>query len=253
MEHNRRAHLAELHINIKKMNIWLDVTYSSEVKDAPEDYLIRHLSRFKGAFYEWLDEHGRGFIKTADFSNIRKDISDEGSLLFSVKLARLIKGDPLEDENFNVYATGKPDERDSRYITNAKNASLITWRCISERSFEARSRHITKTLSEIDEQLIGYGLGVGHIALDVDVQKDVADKRRAKNHDAMRKFQTKSFIARINIHYLVPRMDENSSWMVDETVDEFYASKVVGEEIPVVHAFPEAVSFDNDLPGWHQK
>ncbi|WP_145543728.1 hypothetical protein [Yersinia frederiksenii] len=251
--HATRAHLVELQVNTKKMNIWLDVTYTCEVKDVPEDYLIHHLSNFKGVMYKWEDSYGSGFIKSYDFTKIRKDISDEGSLLFSVKLPRLIKGSPLEDENYSVFVTGKPDKIDPRYIASAKNASLVTWRCVNEKSFEARSRHVTKTLAEIDEQLIGHGLGVGHIALDVDVQKDVADKRRAKNHDSIRKFQTKADIVRVNIHYLVPRIDENSSWMVDETVDDFYVNEVVNGAIPVVQAFPEAIIFDNDLPGWHQK
>lgn len=251
--HAKRAHLAELRINTKKMNIWLDVTYTSEVKDTPEGYLIQHLSNFKGRLYEWEDEYGNGFIIPHDLSEIRKDIAEEGSLLCSIKLARLIKGSPLEDENYSIFATGRSDERDSRYITFAKNASLVTWRCVSEKSFEARSRHITTTLAEIDEQLIGHGIGVGHIALDVDVQKNVADKRRVKNVDATRKFRAKGGVVRVNIHYLVPRITENSSWMVDETVDDFYANEIIKDVIPLVQVFPEAVLFDNDLPGWHQQ
>ncbi|HCM9138827.1 hypothetical protein [Enterobacter ludwigii] len=250
--HSMRARLAEIIINIKKMNIWLDVTYSCEVKDTPEDYLSRHLSMFKGMTYNWEDEFGSGFIQPADLKKIRKDISENGSLLFSVKLPRLIKGSPLDDENYNVFVSGKPDERDPRYIASLKHASLVTWRCINEISFEARSRHVTKTLAEIDEQLLGHGLGVGHIALDVDVQKSVADKRRAKNDEATRKFHTRADFVRVNIHYLVPRTVEYNSWMVDETVDEFYVDKMVNDIIPLVQAFPEAILFNNDLPAWHQ-
>ncbi|MEZ2894451.1 hypothetical protein [Providencia rettgeri] len=252
-EHTKRVQLVEHRVNIEKMNIWLDVTYNCEVKDIPEDYLIRHLTNFDGVMYKWEDLYGKGFIKSYDFNVIKNDILKEGSLLFSVKLTRLIKGSPLEDENYNVFVNGEPDERDSRYIAHVNNASLVTWRCVSDKSLEARSRHITKTLAEIDEQLIGCSIGVGHIALDVDVQKDVADKRRQKNNNAAKKFHTKANIARVNIHYLVPRTDENSSWMVDETVDDFYVMPVIKDAIPVVQAFPEAVIFDNDLPGWHQK
>lgn len=251
--HNRRAHLAELRINSRKMNIWFDVTYNCEVKDTPENYLINHLNQYTDSLYQWQDEYGCGFIKPADFSKIKKDIAEKGSLLFNIKLARLIKGSQLEDENYSVFATGRADERDGRYITHAKNASLLTWRCVNEKSFEARSRHITKTLSEIDDQLFGYGLGVGHIAMDVDVQKDVADKRRSKNHNAAKKFASKSDIVRLNIHYLVPRVDEKSSWLIDETVDDFYTHDLVKEIIPVMQAFPDAVLLDNGLPGWHQK
>jgi hypothetical protein len=89
--------------------------------------------------------------------------------------------------------------------------------------------------------------------MDVDVQKDVADKRRSKNHNAAKKFASKSDIVRLNIHYLVPRVDEKSSWLIDETVDDFYTHDLVKEIIPVMQAFPDAVLLDNGLPGWHQK
>ncbi|WP_417642679.1 hypothetical protein [Enterobacter kobei] len=251
-EHLKKANLAEIIINAKRMNIWLDVTYTCEVKDAPEDYLARHLSNFNKSVYEWEDEYGSGSITPYDVNRVRKDISVNGSLLLSVKLTRLIKGSPLADENYTVYARGRPDERDSRYITRLKYASLVTWRCIGDKSIESRSRHITKTLAEIDAQLIEHGIGVGHIALDVDVQKNVADKRRSKNYDAMKKFKTKADIVRVNIHYLVPRVDENTSWMVDETVDDFYVTEIFKDAIPRIQLFPEAIVFDNDSPGWYQ-
>ncbi|HGV8175676.1 hypothetical protein [Escherichia coli] len=252
LQHHIRSHLAELHIKSKKMNVWTDVTYLCEVKDAPENYIISHLKNFKGVFYEWNDDYGKGTIRPANLNLIREDITENGSLLVNTKLARLIKGSPLEDENYQVVAMGRPDERDSRFITKVKLASLITWRCINEKSFDARSRHVTKTLAEIDNQLLDYGLGVGHIALDVDIQKDVADKRREKNYAAIVNFEQKSKIVRLNVHYLVPRIDENSAWMVDETADDFFTHDLVKYVIPLTKIFPEAEVFANDQPGWHQ-
>ncbi|HGL4465969.1 TPA: hypothetical protein ACKE6M_004853, partial [Klebsiella pneumoniae] len=152
----------------------------------------------------------------------------------------------------NVFAFGQPDERDPRFISKIKYASLLTWRCINEVSFEKRSRHITNNLSEIEKQISNYGVGVGHIAMDVDVQRDVADKRREKNLEATKSFKLESKLVRFNIHYLVPRIDENYSWMVDETLDYFYNDKIIHDIIPAVRIFPEAAAFNNDLPGWHQ-
>lgn len=42
-----------------------------------------------------------------------------------------------------------------------------------------------------------------------------------KNYAAIVNFEQKSKIVRLNVHYLVPRIDENSAWMVDETADDF--------------------------------
>lgn len=74
------------------MNVWTDVTYLCEVKDAPENYIISHLKNFKGVFYEWNDDYGKGTIRPANLNLIREDITENGSLLVNTKLARLIKG-----------------------------------------------------------------------------------------------------------------------------------------------------------------
>ena len=128
----------------------------------------------------------------------------------------------------------------------------MTWRCVSEQSFEGRSRHIKSTLAEIEKQVTSHGLGVGHIAIDIDVQKEVADKRREKNKKVAEEFEMKSELVRLNIHYLVTRIEENHSWMVDETLDYFCSNTLVKYVVPLVQIFPDAIVFDNDLPAWYQ-
>ncbi|EPV8431755.1 hypothetical protein ACWAST_003116 [Klebsiella quasipneumoniae] len=250
--HFIRAKLVEGRVHSKRMSVWMDVTYKSEVISTPENYLVNHLSNYYGKDYHWDDDYGTGFVKASKLQSARNEVEANGSLSFHTKLARLLKGSALSDDFFNVFAFGQPDERDPRFISKIKYASLLTWRCINEVSFEKRSRHITNNLSEIEKQISNYGVGVGHIAMDVDVQRDVADKRREKNLEATKSFKLESKLVRFNIHYLVPRIDENHSWMVDETLDYFYNDKIIHDIIPAVRIFPEAAAFNNDLPGWHQ-
>lgn len=87
-------------------------------------------------------------------------------------------------------------------------------------SFESRSKHVTSLLKTIDDQLLPYGPGIAHIAIDVDIQGDIADKRRQKNAEAISRFTPRSKLCRTMVHYMVPRIDEDSAWMVDETSDE---------------------------------
>lgn len=96
-------------------------------------------------------------------------------------------------------------------------------------------------------------IGAAHIAIEVDVQADVADLRRIKNNKAISTFKFKSQIIRVNTHYLVPRVDENASWMIDETVDELMRNHQSHDLIPLVQILPNATLFDNGLPGWKQK
>ncbi|HFO1839200.1 TPA: hypothetical protein ACHI74_000379 [Escherichia coli] len=250
--HFIRAHLAELRIHSKRMSVWMDVTYKSEVKDTPDNYLVNHLSNYYGKDYSWDDDFAVGFVKAVNLNSAKYDVEVNGSLSFNTKLARLLKGDQLGDDFYNIFASGRPDERDQRFISKIKYASLLTWRCVNERSLECRSRHIKSTLAEIEKQISNNGLGVGHVAIDADVQKDVADKRRDKNLEVTKSFKLESKLVRLNIHYLVQRIEESHSWMVDETLDYFYTDRILECFIPAVQIFPEADVFNNDLPGWHQ-
>ncbi|TCZ21491.1 hypothetical protein EYB39_23955, partial [Pantoea agglomerans] len=140
--------------------------------------------------------------------------------MFNTKFARLMKGAALRDEYYNIYARAKSDDRDHRFIEFVEQASLVTWRCVNPTSFESRSKHVTSLLKTIDDQLLSYGPGIAHIAIDVDIQGDVADKRRQKNAEAISRFTPRSKLCRTMVHYMVPRIDEDSAWMVDETSDE---------------------------------
>ncbi|MDM7179787.1 hypothetical protein QUH39_20600, partial [Klebsiella quasipneumoniae subsp. similipneumoniae] len=114
-------------------------------------------------------------------------------------------------------------------------------------------RHITKHLKEIEDQISNNELGVGHLVIDADVQKDVADKRREKNIEAALSFRIKSKLVRLNIHYLVPRVDEDNSWLVDETLEFFSGDELISHLFPEVKLFSGVELFENDLPAWHQK
>lgn len=243
----------EVRIRSKKMSVWIDVTYKCEVEKVPGDYLLHHLSNYCGKDYEWDDEYGVGFVRKAKLNDVKNDIESNGSISFHTKLARLLKGRPLDDNYYNVIVSGRPDERDPRFISKIKNASLVTWRCVCDESLEGRSRHIKSTLAEIEKQVSTYGLGVGHVAIDIDVQKEVADKRREKNRAIAEAFEIESELVRLNIHYLVTRVEENHSWLVDETLDYFCSNELVKYVVPLVQVFPGANIFDNDLPAWYQK
>jgi hypothetical protein len=51
------------------------------------------------------------------------------------------------------------------------------------------------------------------------------------------------------VHYLVPRISEMHSWILDETVDMFGAGT---DSVPSMMIFSGSVPLDNDLPAWKQ-
>lgn len=237
---------------IEKFNLWMDITYKSEVKYVPHNYIYEHLKHYKNQLYTWDDIYGQGVVRPVSLYPLLTDILVNGSIMLNTKFARLMKGTTLRNEYYNIYTRAKPDDRDNRFIEFVHQAALVTWRCVNEASFEGRSKHVTSLLKKIDDQLMNYGPSVAHIAIDVDVQGDVADKRRQKNIEAISRFKPNSKLCRTMVHYMVPRIDEDSAWMVDETSDEFlnYFSELGIP--PQVTIFTDSETFDNDLPGWHQ-
>jgi hypothetical protein len=119
----------------------MDVTYKTEVKETPDNYLLNHLSNYYGKDYSWDDDFGVGFVKAVNLNSAKYDVEVNGSLSFHSKLARLLKGNPIGDDFYNIFASGRPDERDQRFISKIKYASLLTWRCINEKSLECRSAY----------------------------------------------------------------------------------------------------------------
>lgn len=237
---------------LNRFNVWMDISYKSEVKDVPRNYIYEHLKKYNHRYYSWDDIHGSGLIKPVNTQPLIIDIMSNGSIMLNTKFARLLKGTALRDEYYNIYVRASHDDRDSRFVEFVHQASLVTWRCINEASFDGRSKHVTSLLKKIDDQLMNYGPGIAHIAIDVDVQGDVADQRRQKNIEAITRFKPDSKLCRTMVHYLVPRIDENSAWMVDETSDEFLSYPPRFDITPRVAIFTGAEIFDNDLPGWHQ-
>jgi hypothetical protein len=53
----------------------------------------------------------------------------------------------------------------------------------------------------------------------------------------------------IYVHYLVPRVSESHSWIVDETVDRFGPGL---DPVPLMSIFQGSTTIDNDLPAWKQ-
>ncbi|HBS5741926.1 TPA: hypothetical protein MAK65_004965, partial [Klebsiella pneumoniae] len=52
---------------------------------------------------------------------------------------------------------------------------------------------------------------------------------------------------------LVPRVDEDNSWLVDETLEFFSGDELISHLFPEVKLFSGVELFENDLPAWHQK
>lgn len=239
-------------IDERHLSVHIDVTYTSELEKVPDAYLAERLTGVLSSpvvtlgTYPWRDEFGFGEVRPANLAAVRRDIRDS-SLYFGTKLARLLCGRVVKESGYHLAAGVDPDSRDPRYIEAIHYGSIITWQNIAPSSIEKKARYVKSKLAEADQQLIGHGPAIVHVAMDAELQSQSSDLRRERNIDAIKKFRPNSKLMAIYLHYLVPRISEAHSWLIDETVDRFGPSF---EPVPSKNIFAGSAIIGSDLPAW---
>ena len=218
-------------VHTQKLSLVVDVTFTAELANIPDDYLLHHLesvveSRAIGPKpYTWRDEFGEGIVRTSDLASVHHDTRDS-SLLVGSKLARLLAGGDRPEEQFHLMCGGIPRTEDTRFIDEIDYGSAIFWRCLAQPSIESRARHIRSKLADIDRQVANAPFSIAHIGMDVERDARTADLRRQRNMDTAKQFRPDSNLIEVDLHYFMPRVSEVKSWMIDETVEPY--SRMVG-------------------------
>lgn len=246
----RRA--AEI-VDGRQLSLCIDVTYNIELNDVPETYLADWLLRFLSSplftpgRYPWCDEFGSGEIRRANVEAVLEDIKGS-SLYFGTKLARLLTGNPVREGGYNLAAGLVPDDRDPRFFQDFRYGSVVTWQCIAPAAMERKARHVKTKLAEAGRQVATQRVGVIHLAMDVELGCKSSDLRRQRNTEVITEFRAESLVVALYVHYLVPRIFEAHSWLIDETCDKFGHDG----EPPTMMIFPGSQALGNDLPAWQQ-
>lgn len=239
----------------QSLSVDLDVTYKMELADVPVDYLLRQVKRALASTillpggYPWQDEFGSGLIRDANVEAVHRD-TRETYLYFGTKMARLLSGRVVSENNYHLAAEALASPEDPRYIDRVKFGSVVTWQCIAPKAIERKARYVRSKLAEADEQIAGHGLGIIHIAMDAAIHSEASDLRRQRNQETLSTFEMKSQAAIVHLHYLAPRVSEDHSWLTDETVDVFSRLERQPRPFP---AFPSAIKLDNKKPSWWQR
>ncbi|WP_158803946.1 hypothetical protein [Acidisoma sp. L85] len=239
-----------------RLSVHLDVTYTEELEAIPSRYLEERLMRVISSAiitpngYPWKDDFGFGVVKRANLPAVHRDIHDNGSLYFGTKLARLLCGHSVRETGYHLAAQADPDELDPRFIRSISYGSVVTWQCAAPTAIEKKARYVKTKLVEADRQLEAHGLGIAHLAMDMESQCESSDLRRTRNIEAIQAFKPSTALLAVYLHYLVPRISESHSWTVDETIDRFGPRP---DLVPSLAVFPGSAPIGNDLPAWRQE
>jgi hypothetical protein len=238
-----------------RLSVHLDVTYTEELGVVPDSYLAdRLMSALSSSIitpkdYPWRDEFGFGVVKRANLAAVRRDIHNS-SLYCGTKLARLLSGHVARESGYHLAVGATPDERDPRFIDSIHYGSVVTWQCIAPAAIQKKARYVKAKVVESDRQLRTHGSGIAHLAMDMELQCESSDLRRARNIEAITAFRPCSDLLAIYVHYFVPRISESRSWIVDETVDRFGQGY---DPVPSLMIFPASATIGNELPAWKQE
>lgn len=163
-------------------------------------------------------------------------------------MARLLSGNPVRDDGYNLAVDLIPDDRDPRFFQDFRYGSVVTWQCTAPAAIERKARHVKTKLAEAGRQVATQKVGVIHLAMDVALGCESSDLRRQRNKEVITEFRAESMVAALYVHYLVPRISESHSWLVDETCDKFGHDG----DPPTMMIFPGSEALGNDLPAWQQ-
>lgn len=238
----------------RALSVDVDVTYEKELADVPDDYLLERVQRALASpirlsgGYPWRDEFGGGIIRNAKVAAVHRD-TRESYLYFGTKMARLLSGRIVSENHYHLAAQASAHPEDPRYIDRMSFGSVVTWQCIAPKAIERKAKYVRSKLAEADKQIAGHGRGIIHIAMDAELHSRASDLRRQRNQDTLGSFQMTSKTSIVHLHYLVPRVSEDHSWLIDETVDVFSR---LDRSPPPFPAFPNSTTLNNDEPAWRQ-
>lgn len=238
----------------QRLSVDVDVTYNRELTDVPVDYLRQQVTRAMASpillsgGYPWRDEFGSGLIRDANVAAVHRD-TRKSYLYFGTKLARLLSGRVVSENNYHLAAQASANPDDPRYIDRIEFGSVVTWQCIAPKAIERKAKYVRSKMAEADRQIANHGRGIIHIAMDAELHSEASDLRQRRNQETLSTFQMNSQAVIVYLHYFVPRVSEDHSWLTDETVDVF--SRLERPPPPFL-AFPSSTVLDNDEPAWRQ-
>jgi hypothetical protein len=249
------ARLATL-ANERRLSMWVDVTFTQELERVPEGYLAdRVLSSMRSPLvlpdgYPWKDEFAEGIVRRLSLDALLDDTRRNGPVLVGPKFWRLLTEGTLQPGTYHLALEARGAPEDGRYVDRLQMTTALSWQCLAAESIEARARHVSSLLADVDQQVIGAPMAMAHIGMYSERDTAAADRRRERNHAAVKRFQAESKLLQINLHYYLPRIAEASSWTIDETVDWFgqFESPFLNDPKLLYLGEPD---IDSDKAAWH--
>jgi len=222
----RGTKLAEpVHALSLEMNesIVVEVKYKIELTDVPDEYLIEHVRSAieQRSLSRWDDEIAAGRVRPVDWPLTRKVLAKDDVYFGGSRMIELLVGYYVHEADHSMAAKWRPSRLRPAYAEAVYQASVVSWRSLSDAAVLQKARHFRRTLANAEGQLPSDRPGVIHIGVESYAGAYVDFARHISNT-----FEASSFAPRqsrlrwVYGNYFVPeattRKDE--TWAITETM-----------------------------------
>ena len=212
---------ASLTIARSGKNSILDVSFSSELKEVPDDYFEEKINTFIGsrrASFSWTDNYSTGIISDLDLRDLQESLETSSWLCPGPKYTKLLTGRYYRYDSLLLLQRVK-HATNPHYIDEIGLAVVARWKSLSENSIDKRARDIIGKLAEANDQLPADVPGVVHIGFEA-LGDDIVEQRRYNKIIATAKTfdREKSGLEYIYCHYFAPEASPEETWAIDETI-----------------------------------
>lgn len=201
----------------------VEVKYKTELTGVPDDYLVAPVRSAieHRSLSPWDDEFASGHVRPVNWPLTQKVLAKDDVYFGGSRMIELLVGYYVHEADHSMAARWRPSQSRPAYAEAVYQASIVSWRSLSDAAVRQKARHFRRTLANAEGQLPSDRPGVIHIGVESQAGADVDFTRHILNTFEARSFALrKSRLRWVYGNYFVPeqttRMEE--SWAITETM-----------------------------------
>ena len=204
-------------------SVVVEVKYKIELVDVPDDYLAAHVRSAiaRRSSRLWDDGISAGRVRPVDWLLARKVLAEDDVYFGSSRMIELLAGYYVHEADYSMAAKWRPAPSRPAYAEAVYQASVVSWRSLSDVAVRQKARHFRKTLANAEEQLPSDRPGVIHVGIETYAGADVDFARHLSNTFEARSFSPKKSRLRwVYANHFVPEATtrQNETWAITETM-----------------------------------
>ena len=203
-------------------SVIVEVNYKVELADVPDEYLVQHVRSAiaRRSLDPWNDEIASGRVRPVNWPLARKVLAKDDVYFGGSRMIELLAGYYTHEADHSMAAKWRPSAVRPAYAEAVYQASVVSWRILSDEAMQKKARHFRRVLANAEGQLPPDRPGVIHIGLESSADIDVDFARHVFNSFEAQDFKLRNSRLRwVYVNHYIPeattRKDE--SWAITET------------------------------------